>query len=516
LLLLLLAASLTTPALGDWEELEPVPDDFKVGAGAAITYGDGKIWGLFPTPDSEETYIAYYVLTQGRWYLPDSPCVATEILENTAITWQWLEGGVLFIAGIEGDDYDMLYWHVQSSGAWNEVEIEDFNLGPGASIAYRPNPDLAPLYPIPGWLYCLAGGSREFWRYTIPTALEDQTVDGIHPGEGAVIADKTPNFIWPEVSGASQYRLLVAGNVNFGACQVDIYTAATSYQATSALGNGDHYWKVGAWSDLGGWTWSDVHSFELQAGWTRLADIPTTVNDGGALVYAKRPEFGERLYAFVGGDTTCFYRYGISAGSWQADLSSGRQRTGSALATHSTDIRIYALLGEHSERHWHYRVTYPFGWRSGVSLLPDSLGPGASLAFDPVGRCLYLIVGEDSNGNPRNDFYRIAAPGDYDEDGEGGGGQARSSRPTAGWARLVPAAGTVTVEYSLDAPAEVKATVTDAAGRVVATLCAGRQPRGAHRVTWNAEVAGYRVSAGVYFVLIDAGTAQARFKVVVR
>lgn len=240
------------------------------------------------------------------------------------------------------------------------------------------------------------------------------------------------------------------------------------------------------------------------------------MNDGGAPVYTNRPELGEWLYAFVGGDTTCFYRYGIGSSSWQQDTSPGPQRIGSALATDSSDMRIYALLGEHSERHVHYRVTYPFGWRSGVSPLPDSLGPGASLALDPTEHYLYLTIGEDSSGNPRNNFYRIRTPGDYDDDDDEGGGQARSGRPTTGWARLVLSAGAVAVEYSLDSPAEVKATVTDVAGRVAATLYAALQPRGAHRLTWDAEVAGCRVSAGVYFILVDAGTAQARFKVVVK
>ncbi|MEO0077455.1 MAG: hypothetical protein ABIK86_00445 [candidate division WOR-3 bacterium] len=515
-----MAVALATPAFGDWEELEPVPE-FQVGDGAAITYGGGRVWGVFPTPDSDETYIHCYNLAAQEWQLPGECCVTNELLKNTAIAWQWLENGALFIVGNEDGD-PMLYRYVPGQDEWTEEDIDDFRLGPGASIAYRPNPDMAPLYPIPGWLYCLAGGGRQFWRYTIPTSLEDQTVDGIHPGEGAIIADRTPNFIWPEVSGASQYRLLVADNVNFNACEIDELTTTTSYQVTSALGNGDHYWKVGAWTDIGGWTWTDAHQLQLQAGWTRLADIPQglQVSDGGAIAYEK-DYYGntECIIALFGGGGANYYKYVISQNNWASIRPTPPdQNAGSALVTHEATQQSgsapWAIFGQGSSNlPWYHSAGGT--WRSKNTEFPQDLGPGASLAYTVESDTpyLYLIVGQKDT-LLRNDFYRLALVGVGD--GEGEGGQSDFARPSSGWARLVGAGRTAVVEYSLGAPAEVRATISDAAGRVVATLYQGRQTRGTHRLIWDARAPGSPVSSGVHFILLDAGKTQATFKVVVR
>jgi len=62
----------------------------------------------------------------------------------------------------------------------------------------------------------------------------------------------------------------------------------------------------------------------------------------------------------------------------------------------------------------------------------------------------------------------------------------------------------------------VRATLHDAVGRQVGSLDAGEQQRGTHRLRWDRDVDGRRLSAGAYFVLLDMSAEQARLKVVVR
>ena len=59
-------------------------------------------------------------------------------------------------------------------------------------------------------------------------------------------------------------------------------------------------------------------------------------------------------------------------------------------------------------------------------------------------------------------------------------------------------------------------TLHDAVGRQVGMLDAGEQKPGTHRLSWDRDNEGRRLSAGAYFVLLDTGTEQSRLKAVVR
>jgi hypothetical protein len=45
-------------------------------------------------------------------------------------------------------------------------------------------------------------------------------------------------------------------------------------------------------------------------------------------------------------------------------------------------------------------------------------------------------------------------------------------------------------------------------------LDAGEQKAGMHRLSWNHDQQGRKLSAGAYFVLLDMGTEQARLSAV--
>jgi hypothetical protein len=144
------------------------------------------------------------------------------------------------------------------------------------------------------------------------------------------------------------------------------------------------------------------------------------------------------------------------------------------------------------------------------SRFPTRLGAGASIVYG-TNKNLYLIVGSDGSGNPRNNFYWLQPPGLVMD-----GSQNSVSRDEISRAHIISRYDDVQVEYQLPASAHVRATLHDAIGRQVASLDAGEQPRGAHRLSWDRDGEGRKLSAGAYFVLLGMGKEQARLKAVVR
>ena len=108
-------------------------------------------------------------------------------------------------------------------------------------------------------------------------------------------------------------------------------------------------------------------------------------------------------------------------------------------------------------------------------------------------------------------FYRLEPP-DTAFEGE----QAGMMRSGKQKAHVVAGLVGVEVEYQLSASAHVRATLHNAVGRQVGTFDAGEQKAGTHRLCWNRDQAGHKLSAGAYFVTLDTGKEQARLKAVVR
>jgi len=502
-----------------WDELNPVPLPVTVGTGSAITfgsYGNGEIWGIFPNEDDDCTYFEYYDLNSQDWVYPDQDL---DYLENTAITYQWTEDGAVYVIGNDdGDpDWPMLYCYIPQDESWDEEDIDDFSLGAGASLAFRPNPNYnIQLYPVPGFLYCLAGNGQEFWRYWLPSTLAPVALDGIYPGQSAVIADKTPWFDWPGSTG--YHQLQVATSQSFASPTIDVYVFPSEYQVTSALANGTYFWRT---RDLNGsGAWSTVHSFTLDGGWTQLADISMEVSYGASLAYEKDYYSGkECLLALVGGEHQYYYVYFVEGDSWHEFTTPKAQGVGSAIVTHEAASETppgrsgpWAIFAQGSDSLWyHYYPSGGWGRFDAADVFPLPLGPGASLAYSIESGIpyLYLTVGEDGNG-PRNNFYRLELPTAR------GGGQAGPARSASLPARSLSGSRGITVEYQLSAPARVSVTVFDAVGRRVGVLDAGEQQPGTHQLSWSSDGEGRKLSPGTYFVLLDMGTKQARLKAVVR
>ena len=80
-----------------------------------------------------------------------------------------------------------------------------------------------------------------------------------------------------------------------------------------------------------------------------------------------------------------------------------------------------------------------------------------------------------------------------------------------------PARTRVAIRYSLGSQCQTFLQVHDLTGRVVKTLCASSQKRGAYSVTWNGtDDHGRSLAHGVYFVRLTAGDYRATEKVVLQ
>jgi hypothetical protein len=86
----------------------------------------------------------------------------------------------------------------------------------------------------------------------------------ISPTNGLWVYDRTPCFIWNNVSGATQYRIQVSEVSNFVSTNINTTTTDSNYQVPESgpLAETLYYWRVRAETPLG--DWSDVFSFRIE------------------------------------------------------------------------------------------------------------------------------------------------------------------------------------------------------------------------------------------------------------
>ncbi len=335
---LLLAATAAMAGLPwPWMEMESTP--FPVGEGAHITYGRDRIWGMFPNEDSSETFVWCYDSLPGdgdtndpnigHWHEIDTTGSSSEIgasLHFTGMTFQW--GKALYLIGAETDPDTWgraLYWYNVDSCEWDQYDIDDeddeFTLDSGACIAYVPNPDYGPNDQREGWIYCLPGDSRDFWRYPIQPDT-DFVASSIFPPNGSIIADRTPLFRW--TGGSVVYRLQVSTSPLFGLGSIvmDTVVSAIQCQTQSDLADTMYYWRTGTLF-LGNWQWATALSFTLESRFRKRHDIGEKVAKGAAMAYTAF-DVGPSIYALAGyrddDDATYFCRYSMGCPRFDGHL----------------------------------------------------------------------------------------------------------------------------------------------------------------------------------------------------
>lgn len=507
----------------------PTPEEAPVQNGARITYGDNYIWGIFPKDNPLETHWAQFGPLKdedGDDYLDPEWTLGSgtlPYLSNTSATFNWVENEeALFV--IAFSTYARMYEYDVSSNQWVEHPSPSsaFPVTAGTCIAFVPNGDYDPeTYRVPGWIYCLPGyhfDDRELWRYSIESSLPYVAIAGIFPPQGSIIADQTPMFQWDDDSTAIQYRLQVSTEPTFRECVVDTVIPVSEYQTTSELANGTYYWHTGTPNGLG-WLWSSTHDFELQGGWEELEPIPADVYEGAAMVYEGHNYlWGEpRLFALVGGGSKESYSYSVEDDIWYSEEDAPVEVINGTSMTSDDPIQDWtggptAAFGGSgtSDYPYGYDPRVP-GWSIAdpppIDPFPQPLCPGASFVQGPK-PWVYLTTGGGRY------FYR--ADPEKGNHGRGKGQQAGDTYAGSVRAQVIARYDDVEVEYQLPTSARVRATLHDAVGRQVGVLDAGEQQPGIHRLSWNRDGEGRKLSAGAYFVLLDMGTEQASLKTVVR
>ena len=536
---LLLAATAAIAVPFPWERLANTPDECPVGEGAHITYGAGSIWGVFPNADSDETYAACYGPLSttfdppvGSWdVLPDSLVPWCGYLHHTGLTFQWTEDSVLYIIGDdEGDAY--LYWYDVNAQTGDEHDIdedEEFSLGYGACIVYVPNLSYGPLNQVTGYIYCLPGDQRDrkwFFRYGIePGPLAYVSVLGIFPPDGSTIADQTPLFQW--TGGSVQYRLQVSTDELFSTTVIDEVVYVPQFQVTSKLANATYYWRVGTPDPQGpDWLWGTTHNFVLQGGFVNLdRPIPEGIVNGAAMAYEADPWCWNRqtIIAAVGGGRTSFYKYDVLGDTWtQLQSTPKPQWPGTSLTTNDPTEEYgqwpAAVFGGSTihDRPYGYEVLrnswfeYP---ADDFDSFPQPIGPGSDFVIGPR-PWSYLTTG--SQGGSHTHYFYAIEPRHIKKPKDKGGSQAGDVHAGSRRAQAIASDHGIEIEYQLPVAAHVRAILHDAVGRQVDVLDAGEQTPGTHRLRWDRDAEGRRLSAGAYFLLLDMGKEQARLKAVVR
>jgi len=520
-----------TVALG-WQRYGEDDAPFSVQHGTSLTWGsDGRVWGWFPVSGTNTTYIGIFdpnAEEDSMWDDSTAGAVGPRV-DGAGCTFQWMEQPVFWGCGwrIYGpsDTVCNLYCYYPDNDSADTVSISAFNLGEGSTIAYDPNRLYnAQNYAVPGWIYCLTDDpydGRSFWRYAVPGGwyVPPGEFTGFYPDSGAIISTLTPHLAWGS-SGSVQYRIQVSNDPNFVSNSIDSVIADPEYVFPSELDNGTYYWRTASWVSSA-WSWTGAHSFDLQGGWQRLADIPIDVEEGAVIAYdsGSFSDAYRSILALPGGSVNAFLRYKIGQNTWSYLASAAGEEEGDGTClttrtpTYEGDPLVMARFSTQGKDdvpsqyngladHWADWVV-----QGGSLYRSDFPRPMVYSAMVLGGGFMYMLPG---GYDDEKDFYQVVAPGG----GEGGEGVASQVREAN--AHAIAGSDGIEVEYQLPAAAHVRATLHDAVGREIGHLDAGEQQRGVHRLSCDRDSDGRRLNAGAYFVVLDTGTEQTTLKAVVK
>jgi len=513
--------------------MDDVPSDADVDAGTHLVWGNDRVYGLFPTAALDDgpgkTYMLRcdpYAEEDSMWDDPDSvEAMAGVALGRTGLTYQWKEQPVVYATG-RHQELSLMRRYFANADTWSKFDtLDSVAFGLGACIAYAPNKNFNEWSnAVPGWIYCLAGGGKSFWRYHIPAVnTPDIALYGYYPGPGAIIADQTPPFQWG-TTATPQYRIQVSPNPYFMSNVIDEIVSSPGYEPPTKLSNGGYYWRTAAWVNSA-WSWSGNRNFDLDGGWERRDSIGTDAGLGAEIAYDDTTFGHAAILALYGRNDKCFSEYNINQNTW-TDLDQTPESifTGTSLITNAAIIaevggvrHIDAVFcGQPEGSHpWYYDINRSQGYRwdefsdeTGNDTLnphlPDDIDVGSSFV---IGAAHWMY---GTTGHARR-FYGVDPSIALGE-----GQQARVTLSGRAKAQVIASRDGIRVEYQLSTASHVRATLHDAIGRQVDALDLGEQKPGLHRLSWDRDREGRRLSAGAYFVQLDTGTEKARLKAVVR
>ena len=501
-----------------WEQLDNIPTTTQTGtriAGGKSGY-HYYAWGIFPYGSyTRFGYARVDITGHPQWTLDVGNIVP--YLENTSATYRWQGNVEFFFSGhaYNGNKLYLCGWGLNPSS----VDLPSGAApGEGSCITYVPNGSYGYVY------YLSKSNAGYFGRYSLATA-DNVVVDGICPGESAITGDSTPLFQWGSTA-TIQYRLVVASDSLFGDTVIDEAVSSPAYQTTTALTNGPYYWRSAARAG-GAWSWSGIHNFRVDYGWTQLDNMTDNTGGVGASMAYKDYFANDGHHAIlllVGGGSTDFLEYNLQSGHWNSQLASTPvaypQYEGTSLTTQDPTgqggLFAWASFGgqQASDDVPYYYDAWQDEWYPWInggtpyysSPYPENINYNASMVFGEH-HVLYLTT--------NNEFFRVDPPPDdilMTAEGE----MASGSCVQKTQAHVVTRRCGFGVEYQLSKTAHVRAMLHDAVGRQVGTLDVGEQKPGSHRLCWNTDGQGRKLSAGAYFVLLEIGTEEVSLKAIVR
>jgi hypothetical protein len=230
------SVTVTNPADGTIE-------DFEDGNFSAPAYnwtltnsGAGtKNWSVGTNTPYEGTYCA--VSADNR----DSQTCAFETTVNYPN-----DGIITFWKKVSSEaNYDFLTFYINGNaqGSWaGEIawSRESFNVPAGSNVfKFEYSKDEA-----------VTSGSDLAWVdyitfVTSSTPVTPPATTLVSPTDASTIATSTPTFDWEDVSGATQYEILVDNNSDFSSPEINTTVAVSEYTvAAKALTDGTYYWKT--------------------------------------------------------------------------------------------------------------------------------------------------------------------------------------------------------------------------------------------------------------------------------
>jgi predicted CXXCH cytochrome family protein len=327
-----------------WTSMASAPGD--VRSGGSLTWAGGDFIYAF-RGDSSTSFWRYQISTNSWTSMASAPGTVGAGGSLTSVSD--------FIYAFRGNSTTDFWSYRISTNTWTALVAAPAAVGAGGSLAVTGGNSVFALR---------GGGTTDFWRYDIPGNRWPQHAIIPGPtGDGAAIAYAGADF---------SYILRGGGTSEFWRYNIRTHTFGTMAAAPGAVGTGGSLVYARSPSDFrdyifafqGGTT--AFWRYDISANsWTAMAAAPAAVGAGASLVWAQ----GDFIYAFRGGGTTAFWRYQISTNTWNPNRGSSPAITGGVpapapgavgaggnLVCISGDF-IYALRGGGTTDFWRYQIS---------------------------------------------------------------------------------------------------------------------------------------------------------------
>ncbi len=302
-----------------WSSMAGTPSTMR--RGSDLVYSNGAFYT--PRGQNGNTFYKYTIATNSWSTMATIPGTVYDDINITT------DGTSIFLARQNNTTY--FYKYNIAADSWSIITNLPAN-SRYAGVVYNAGD---------GFIYVFRGnGQYHFWKYDI---VNDQFVG----------PENTPSTLY---TGADlvYYDNKLYGPRGYNSTTFYSYDIANNTWSTKAVSPVSFYDDtkgVAAGTNLyffRGYNTTDFYRYTPETdSWTQMADAPSTVRFGGTLVY---PGSGDYIYATRGNSQYTFWRYSISANSWDdasvTDLpTDARASYGSRLTTDGTDIYYIPGIG---------------------------------------------------------------------------------------------------------------------------------------------------------------------------